>query len=126
VIADAGLKGYRVAQLKAVFHVPPAASAELFRDDKPAPQHLAYVEWFSAFPPDAMPHHNMYKISRSFNDGKQESSIIPVSAIRRTVHLYPKFGPITPGNWTFENVLEECMTFYVNPFVDRHAYITIY
>ncbi|KAJ6605637.1 hypothetical protein B0H10DRAFT_1659135, partial [Mycena sp. CBHHK59/15] len=54
---------------------------------------LAYVEWFSKFPRKPDPNHGMYKISRPV---EHAASIIPVSQIRRSVHLFPKFGPVTP------------------------------
>ncbi|KAJ7150608.1 hypothetical protein C8R46DRAFT_914692, partial [Mycena filopes] len=83
---------------------------------------LAYVEWFSKFPRNPDPNHGMYKISRPV---ERAASIIPVSQIRRSVHLFPEFGPVAPRDWTSNNVLERCSKFYVSPWSDRHAYITI-
>ncbi|KAH7903903.1 hypothetical protein BJ138DRAFT_1019885, partial [Hygrophoropsis aurantiaca] len=87
---------------------------------------LAYVEWFSPFPATPDTNHGMYKISRSLRNGERMASIIPVDIIRRSVHLIPKFGRVAPREWTSSNVLELCKTFYVNPFTDRHAYLTIF
>jgi hypothetical protein len=67
----------------------------------------------------------MYKVGRSFKDGKRMASIICVSDIERSVVLFPKFGPVANHEWTSSNVLEECTSFYVNPFTDRHSYFTI-
>jgi hypothetical protein len=117
--------GYRVAQVRAVFHLPRKAST-LFDAGVSTPKHLAYVEWFSTFPSSQDQNHGLYKIMRSFNDGKRLASIIEVSSIQRSIHLFPKFGRIAPRHWTSNNVLEECNMFFVNAFSDRHSYLTIY
>lgn len=60
------------------------------------------------------------------NNTVRLSSIIEVSDIRRSVHLFPKFGRATPREWSPNNVLDMCSTFYLNPFLDRPSYITVY
>jgi len=52
----------------------------------------------------------------------QICSIIPLANICRSVHLFPKFGPFAPQEWTSSNVLDLCNTFFVNDFTDRHMY----
>ena len=69
----------------------------------------------------------MYSITPTFKDGERLATVVPVSAIRRSVHLFPVFpvdGTI-PDHWTSSNVLEECPAFFVNPFTDRHTYGTV-
>ncbi|KAJ7732001.1 hypothetical protein B0H16DRAFT_1329015 [Mycena metata] len=78
------------------------------------PQHLAYVEWFSPFSSDPEPTHLLHKIKRSLKDGVRISSVIPVSNIRRSIHLIPKFGPTAPKEWTSSNVLDRCSQFFAN------------
>ncbi|KAJ7783991.1 hypothetical protein DFH07DRAFT_727778 [Mycena maculata] len=116
-----GIKGYRVGQVRVVFSLSRRVLESLFPGDKP-PKHLAYVEWFSRFPNTPEQNHGMYKISRPI---ERTASIIPVANIRRSVHLFPQFGPVAPRDWTSQNVLEGCTKFYVSPWSDRHAYITI-
>ncbi|KAJ7859622.1 hypothetical protein B0H14DRAFT_3084916 [Mycena olivaceomarginata] len=116
-----GVKGYRVGQVRVVFSLTERIRGLIFPAEKP-PVHLAYVEWFSKFPNTPEPNHRMYKISRP---DERYASIIPVANIRRSVHLFPQFGPVAPCDWTSENVLEWCKKFYVSPWSDRHAYITI-
>ncbi|KAH9923098.1 hypothetical protein B0H21DRAFT_701296, partial [Amylocystis lapponica] len=88
---------------------------------------LAYVEWFTAFTaPD--PNTGLYKISRSVraHDGARLASIIEIRSIRRSCHLYPDFGPSVPGDWTSSTVLDRSSAFWVSPFSDRNAYMTIF
>jgi hypothetical protein len=91
--------------------------------DVVVPDHLAYVEWYTRFP--AVPDRNllMYKISPlKDQNGGHICSVIPLANIRRSVHLFPKFGPHAPEEWTSSNVLDICGTFFVNSFTDRHLY----
>ena len=64
----------------------------------------------------------MYKVSRGMEEGMRYASVIPVDNILRTVLLFPKFGPTVPRHWTSTSVLEDCDTFYVDPFLDDHTY----
>ncbi|KAI0768648.1 hypothetical protein BD413DRAFT_478656, partial [Trametes elegans] len=86
---------------------------------------LAYVEWFSTFrTPDQ--HSGMYRFSRSIENGDRVASIVPVSLIERSIHLIPKWSRQVPTHWSSENVLDQCTTFYVNPFKDLHTYFNVY
>ena len=110
-----------------VFCLPDQASEFLFPPGVKQPQHLAYVEWFTPFGSEPDPCSLMYKVSRSYdNNGKPLSSIIPVANIQRSVHLIPRFGPVTPRSWSSNTILQDCTTFYVNSFTDRHTYMTVY
>ncbi|KAJ6580141.1 hypothetical protein DFH09DRAFT_912800 [Mycena vulgaris] len=122
----AGIEGYRVAQIRVVFSFKPGQLKTLFPPGVAPPKYLAYVEWFSPFSPHPEPHHLMYKIKRSLKDGDRIASIIPVSHIRRSVHLIPKFGPVAPPEWTSGNVLDKCPLFFVNSLSDRHIYATLF
>lgn len=87
------------------------------------PHHLAYIEWYSPLPDNPERNHLLYKVSPQRDpDGSRICSIIPVANIRRSVHLFPKFGPFAPQEWTSNNVLDLCNTFYLNDFTDRHMY----
>jgi hypothetical protein len=120
--------GFRVAQIRVVFRILPKASAILFPTHSltTVPKHLAYVEWFSPFTHNPDNTHGMYKISRSFKEGERLASVIPVHDVVRSVVLFPKFGAVAPREWSTSTVLEECTTFYVNPFTDRHSYLNLY
>ncbi|KAL7282534.1 hypothetical protein ACG7TL_004005 [Trametes sanguinea] len=115
--------GYRVCQVKVVFALPRRTVDLLFPGDGEKPsQYLAYVEWFTPFRTEPEPNHGLYKVSRVLENGLRVASIVPLSHIRRSVHLFPKFGASVPRNWTSSNVLDECSIFYLNSFLDRHCY----
>jgi hypothetical protein len=70
----------------------------------------------------------MYKIKRCFDrndNSERQATIIPITDILRSVHLFPKCGPVIPREWMSATVIEECTEFYVNSWSDRHAYIII-
>jgi len=120
-----GVAGYRVAQVRVIFSLPRAALPLFAIAASPPPKYLAYVEWFTAFSaPD--PDHGLFKIKRVVRDGDRLASIIPLLSIRRSVYLFPMFGPVAPREWTSGNVLDRSSAFYVDSFSDRHAYHTVH
>ncbi|KAJ7714376.1 hypothetical protein B0H16DRAFT_1215791, partial [Mycena metata] len=118
--------GYRIAQIRVVFTLPPRLAKTILPSAIVPPKYLAYVEWFSGFKPQPERHHSMYKVSRVIKHGDRYASIIPVANIRRSIHLLPKFGPVAPLHWNAYNVLDECPVFFANPWTDRHIYATLY
>jgi hypothetical protein len=84
--------------------------------------YLAYVEWFSPlFAPDLS--HRMCQVSRQYGShGHHSGSVIPLTDICQSLQLFPVFGTITPQLWQGLTVLEECQSFYVNPFLNKHLY----
>ena len=82
-------------------------------------EHLAYVKWFTKFSaPD--PNHGMLKVNHALDGQERITSVVPVSSIRRSIHLIPKFGPNVLEHWTSVNVLEECGMFYLNQFSENN------
>lgn len=118
----------RVGQVEVIFSLPESQLKNLFPSGQFPPHHLAYIEWFSRFPSQTDPNLKMYKLSRSFTNGERLASILPVSLIQRSVHLFPKWGQSAAGiaEWTSDNVLELCDVFYLNPFKDCHTYYNVY
>ncbi|KAJ6447623.1 hypothetical protein C8R45DRAFT_1115782 [Mycena sanguinolenta] len=123
---NSGTKGYRIAQVRVVFTIPPRLAEKILPPNVDLLVHLAYVEWFSPFKPEPERHHSMYKVSHTIKDGDRLASIIPVLNIRRSIHLLPKFGPIAPPDWKSHNVLDKCPVFFANPWTDRHIYTTLF
>ncbi|KAJ7100980.1 hypothetical protein B0H15DRAFT_770315 [Mycena belliarum] len=122
----AGTDGYRIAQVRVVFSLPPRLANTILAPTVTVPSHLAYVEWFSQFKPEPERYHSMYKVTRAVKNGDRLASIIPVPNIRRSAHLLPKFGPVAPLEWKSHNVLDKCPVFFANPWTDRHMYSTLY
>jgi hypothetical protein len=88
------------------------------------PTHLAYIEWFTPLAATPDPKHQMFRVSRSIERGRLCTEIIPVDLIVCSVHLFPRFGPQIPEEWNSFTVLDQCQTFYANPFTDLHSYLT--
>jgi len=118
--------GHRIAQVRIVFQIPQHYIKEVFPStDTMPPAHLAYVEWFTPLPAVPEPKHLMYKVSRMISQRSWCTDIIPIESILHSVHLIPQFGPVMPQEWGSFTVLEQCHTFYINPFTDVRSYLTL-
>jgi hypothetical protein len=113
---------FRVGQVRVMFTFPPKSIPLLFPPTVHLPTHLAYVEWFTPFPPAPDRNSGLYKLSRSLRGGETVASIVPVADIERSVHLIPRFGVIAPREWTSDTVLEDCDTFWLNSYIDRYTF----
>ncbi|PPQ76921.1 hypothetical protein CVT26_001382 [Gymnopilus dilepis] len=123
---ETGVQGYAVAQVRCIFSLPSSAVTALFPQGSPS-DHFAYVEWFTPFSRAIFePNSQLYQVKRLLSHGEQQASVIPISLIRQSVHLFPKFGPVAPVHWKSSNVLQEAKAFYVNPFSDRFQYSTLF
>ncbi len=116
--------GLQIAQVRAVFQLPKKTIHDVCPslDTSPATP-LAYVEWFSPLAAAPDPKHLMYRVSRLTQGGEQRAGIIPVDWILCSTHLMPRFGPVVPHDWNSFTVLDQCQTFYLNPFTDVQSYI---
>jgi hypothetical protein len=90
---------------------------------------MAYVEWFTSFKPNHEANHEMYSITvpPPRANGFCNASIIPLTDIRQTCQLFPNFGRdnVNP-EWTSDNVLDECRTFFVNNWASLYTYQSIW
>ncbi|KDQ20398.1 hypothetical protein BOTBODRAFT_100224 [Botryobasidium botryosum FD-172 SS1] len=114
----------RVAQVRVIFQLSASASHSLGLTNN-SPVSLAYIQWFSVFTSPER-HHKTYKITRSMKDKKPVCEVIPIAKIRRSMHLFPKFGPVANRAWSTFNVLDECATFYLNPFKDDPTFYYLF
>ncbi|KAF8977848.1 hypothetical protein BDQ17DRAFT_1394870 [Cyathus striatus] len=105
-----GVEGHAVARIRCLFTLPAHVAHEWFKGSPPS-QHFAYVDWYTPF-------------SAAEIDPPM-SSVIVVDLIKASVHLFPSFGHKAPESWISSMVLDECKTFYVNPFNNRSQYSTI-
>ncbi|KAJ6622168.1 hypothetical protein B0H10DRAFT_2342958 [Mycena sp. CBHHK59/15] len=100
---DTSVDGYCVGQVRVIFSIPKKSIEKIFKAGVNVPKYLVYVEWFTAFKSQPEPNHLMYKISCLEKHGACVSSIISIDNIRRSVHLFPKFGRVAPREWTSSN-----------------------
>ena len=124
---EAGPEGYRVGRVRVVFTIPERFRNAFFGqlpEGTSIPEHLAYIEWFSPLRQHREANHKLFSVSamRDEQGTHLHASIIPVTDIRRSVLLFPKFGGPAPVGWTSSTVLDVCRNFFVDDFTDRHMY----
>lgn len=116
--------GPRIAQVRVIFQFPNAAISKVFPSPQTkVPSHLAYVEWFSPLSSTPDPRHMLHRVSRLTRRGRRCMGVIPADSVLGSVHLIPRFGQVVPPNWNSFTVLEQCESFYVNPFNDVDTYM---
>jgi hypothetical protein len=122
---NSNITAYRIGRIRVIFSLPENSHlwGRIFKPGIEVPDHLVYVEWYTPFRDAPEPNSLLYKVSpMKDRDRNPICSIVPLSDIVRSVHLFPRFGPVAPAAWTSSNVLDECDSFLVNTFTDRHLY----
>jgi hypothetical protein len=107
-----GLEGYRAARVRAIFRLPTWFSC---------PQTLAYVEWYTQFT-EPVEHLRMSQVSVSTRQRRKRAAVIPISSIRCSCFLSPKFNRRCEKNWTTNNVLDQCTQFYLNSHLNLYMF----
>lgn len=105
--------GITVGQVRAIFKIPSYIA------DYPQP--LAYVELFTGTQVLAS-NVRMYQVRRAIRMDRRKAIVIPLSRIRSSCYLTPKFGREIPLTWTADNILEECQEFLVNHYKNMHVF----
>ena len=105
--------GYCAARIRCIFSLPPTAVASWFPQGF-RHEHLAYVERYTPFRQSAFEKDSrMYGISPPTSEGGvQKSSAIPVTLMRESLHLFPKFGAAAPTSWKSSSVLDRASIFF--------------
>ncbi|KAI0085458.1 hypothetical protein BDY19DRAFT_896743 [Irpex rosettiformis] len=111
------LSGLRVAQVKAIFCLPPHFTG----GQSTATEPLAYIEWLTPFRAHNGPN-GLMSITRSTRMHRPHAEIILVDRIVRSCHLIPHFGRTKEPGWTSENVAELCRVFWFNHYLDFHIF----
>ncbi|KAF8197216.1 hypothetical protein K438DRAFT_1585219 [Mycena galopus ATCC 62051] len=110
---SSGIHGLRVAQIRAIFQLPPQYGTY--------PHPLAYVEWFTSFnQPDKIS--GLYSIQRSSRSQRRNSAVVSVEHFVRACHLMGKSGRKIDRTWTTDNVLDKATHFYFNPYIDVDSF----
>jgi len=92
---------------------------------------LAYIEWFTPQGTIANRVHGMYKISKAYDSqGHRQGTVIPLSNICQSCMLFPSFpksrtGTI-PDNWHSDNILDKVESFFINNWLHKYSYQTIW
>lgn len=68
----------------------------------------------------------MYEVKRLREGNRPCGGIIELSSVARLIQLVPRFGAFVPADMTVHNSLELCKVFYVNSFMDKEVYRTVY
>ncbi|KAJ3807912.1 hypothetical protein F5876DRAFT_79272 [Lentinula aff. lateritia] len=105
------LHGLQAARVYLLFRLP------LHIGSYPHP--LAYVRWFKPFNSAPVKDSLLFKLSYSTRMRERHCSIIPVTRIMQTCHLYPNFGRLVNPLWTSHQILDQAPSFYLNPYL-RH------
>ncbi|KAJ3926270.1 MAG: hypothetical protein NXY57DRAFT_1051450 [Lentinula lateritia] len=64
----------------------------------------------------------LFKLSYSTRMRERHCSIIPVTQIMQTCHLYPNFGCSVNPRWTSHQILDQAPSFYLNPYLWHHDF----
>ncbi|KAJ7207810.1 hypothetical protein B0H12DRAFT_1034405 [Mycena haematopus] len=107
--------GLAVARIRVIFRLPAS------EDHGNYPDPLAYVDWYKPLKAPVADI-GMHEVSLSTRNHRQKSSIIPVSDIIRSCHLIPIFGRAVDETWTWDRVLDQCKSFYLNPYLRHHDF----
>ena len=100
---------FRVVQIRAVFQrfqLPRSAESSIFLSSVYARLLLQLWCMLSGFP------HSRHLQTIS----------MALTVVCRSVQVFLAFGRMVAQNRQSSTVLEECRTFYVDPFIDRHMY----
>ena len=116
---EPGMKGLEVARVHLMFSFE--AEEQVYS--------CALVHNFRKTYADPDPDNGMWIVKPEYaGDGSRSMSVIHVDSIVRAVHLLPVFGhpsPI-PSKVKFSLALDSFCAFYVNKYIDYHAFETVF
>lgn len=116
--AEDGFRGLDVARVRLFFR---------FRVEDQTHE-CALVEWFSHHGNEPDDDTGMWIVTPDFDgDGSRTRSVVHVDTIVRGAHLIPVFGTThIPHNFPFSASLDSFQAYFVNKFIDYHAFETIF
>ena len=86
----------------------------------------ALIHWFSLFGDQPDPDNGMWVVTPDYFGNAPSLSVIHVDSIFRAAHLLPIFNnaPL-PRTLNYTSTLDSFRGFYVNKYIDYHAYETV-
>ena len=86
----------------------------------------ALVHWFSAFGDQPDPDNGMWVVTPDYSGSARNLSVIHIDTIFRAAHLLPIFDATPlPRTLDYTKTLDSFQAFYVNKYIDYHAYETV-
>ena len=86
----------------------------------------ALVHWFSIFGEQPDPDNGMWVVTPDYFGDAPNLAIIHIDSIFRAAHLLPVFdGTPLPRTLNYTSTLDSFSGFYVNNYIDYHAYETV-
>jgi hypothetical protein len=91
------------------------------------PHECALLHWFSVFGNQPDPDNGMWVVTPDyFDDGSRNLSVVHIDSIFRAAHLLPIFDATPlPRTFNYTKTLDSFRAFYVNKYIDYHAYETV-
>ncbi|KAL0572146.1 hypothetical protein V5O48_009824 [Marasmius crinis-equi] len=117
--------GLRVGRVRVIFSLPTENLGLILPPNLPPPKHLAYVEWFSNFTRHPEPYSHLYKLKKEYRGEHPLVSVLPLNLVKHSVHLYPRWDMAKLADWESDTVLDQCDTFYLNPYKDLRTYFVL-
>lgn len=76
-------------------------------------------------------HHGFHQVRPRFHGdrklgGQRYGMVIRVEDIVRSCQLIPRFKGAVNRMWTTDNILDLCLEFYVNNYLDRDSFYMLY
>ena len=86
----------------------------------------ALVHWFSSVGNQPDPDNGMWVVVPDYIRGAQNLSVIHIDSICRAAHLLPIFDSVPlPRKLNYTQTLDRFQGFYVNKYIDYHAFETV-
>lgn len=113
--------GYRVGQVRMIFQLRVPESHPLHQIA------LAYVYWFTEIQRVPERDLNMYKVRYEREpDGLRIGAVVKLSRLSRLVQMIPVYGAQVNPDLTSENSMDVWRDYYLNSFMDKETYQSVW
>jgi hypothetical protein len=125
-------QGTRVGRVRVIFTLPEEVHSITGVRSAPSnwpKEPLVYIEWYSRLEKAANPRNGMmYHIKKvtTASTNKVQGIILPLSHIRQSCMLFPTFPSSVPAHWKTDRILDHASSFYINNWLSKYSYQTIW